>query len=430
MSYERLIHDYLDEGLPEIEQESLFNELAKNSELRGEFNKQLKIQKMARENFENISPPLELTNRVFSVAGFSSPYASVPGFRFSYLYALIPLIFLTYGIANYDSLTSFLSGKSDIVEISALSKQELDKSINQKNKSILTLNSLDDNSVNNENVKTTNTFDNSSNVSNLNNSHISKSQKLSRNSSQKVMNYRNNKDMSSISNINKADDLKVLNENNSENSFFSLFPSKLTSNREHISNNSSNNVSNIVVQNFVLSNEPMMTSDYVISPDHTKLSVSVRAINNSSLYKSESFNNIPIANYAVDIAYKLDNNWAIFAEYSRENYYQDFINTTEGGLKYQTKQNPNFMVLTLGTRYTAKDLFNSYKIYPFIQAGLGYTSVGAVAKMMTGLEIRVTYNLSFVPSFDLSSMFYQNKLGTYSSWNNGFSLGLNYNFWE
>ncbi len=428
MSYERLIHDYLDEGLPEVEQETLFNELAKNSEMRSEFNKQLKIQQMARENFENIAPPLELTNRVFSIAGFSSPYAYVQGFRFSYLFALIPLVFLTYGIANYDGIKSYLSGNKGIVESVKLTKQVNGKFASQSRVSVLTSNSLINVALKDEKVNKMDKLNNEANSSN--NKLINKPNSRSINShlESKIKNISN--ENLNTSNVNKSEEIKALNINNNESLFFSLAPSKLSSNIEHKSINSNNIAGNIVVQNFILSNEPIMTSDYIISPDHTRFSFSVRAINNSSLYKSESFNNIPIANYAVDVAYKLDNNWAVFAEYSRENYYQDFKNITEDGLMFQTMQNPNYMVLTLGARYMAKDLFNSYKIYPFIQAGAGYTSVGAVAKMMMGLEIRVTNNLSFVPSFDLSSLVYQNQLGTYSSWNNGFSLGLNYNFWE
>jgi len=52
MTYDRLIHDYLDEGLSDTMQESLFNELANNSELRNEFNKQLKLQQMAKETLK------------------------------------------------------------------------------------------------------------------------------------------------------------------------------------------------------------------------------------------------------------------------------------------------------------------------------------------------------------------------------------------
>ena len=47
MSYDLLIHEYLDTGLDEARQEALFAEIAKNPELRNEFNSQLKLQNIS-----------------------------------------------------------------------------------------------------------------------------------------------------------------------------------------------------------------------------------------------------------------------------------------------------------------------------------------------------------------------------------------------
>src|SRR5690606_12943052 len=101
MTYERLIHDYLDVGLDDNMQASLFNELAINPNLRSEFNKQMKIHLIAKENFDNIAPPADLTNRVFMNAGFSAPFASVPGFKFNYLFGLLPVLLLLFAVSNF-----------------------------------------------------------------------------------------------------------------------------------------------------------------------------------------------------------------------------------------------------------------------------------------------------------------------------------------
>lgn len=62
MTYDRLIHDYLDEGLSDTMQESLFNELANNSELRNEFNKQLKLLHF---NFKLISDLIRICKKYY-----------------------------------------------------------------------------------------------------------------------------------------------------------------------------------------------------------------------------------------------------------------------------------------------------------------------------------------------------------------------------
>lgn len=73
MSYSKLIHEYLDGQTNMVNEDILFAELAKNSDLRIEFNQQVQIQNVAMTDMRTISPPAESTNAVFSALGFTIP---------------------------------------------------------------------------------------------------------------------------------------------------------------------------------------------------------------------------------------------------------------------------------------------------------------------------------------------------------------------
>lgn len=76
MTYDQMIHEYLDTGLNGAEEDALFQALAQDQSLRGEFEQQLSMMKIASNDMNNISPPIESTNAVFSSLGFSIPSGS------------------------------------------------------------------------------------------------------------------------------------------------------------------------------------------------------------------------------------------------------------------------------------------------------------------------------------------------------------------
>lgn len=73
MSYSKLIHEYLDGQTNMVREDVLFAELAKNPDLRIEFNQQVQLQNVAMADMRTISPPAESTNAIFSSLGFSIP---------------------------------------------------------------------------------------------------------------------------------------------------------------------------------------------------------------------------------------------------------------------------------------------------------------------------------------------------------------------
>ncbi len=73
MSYSKLIHEYLDRQLNGANEDALFSELARDPDLRVEFNQQVQIQSVASSDMAMISPPAESTNSIFSSLNFSIP---------------------------------------------------------------------------------------------------------------------------------------------------------------------------------------------------------------------------------------------------------------------------------------------------------------------------------------------------------------------
>lgn len=78
MSYNQMIHEYLDTGLKQPQEDALFQALASDQVLRGDFHQQLSIMKIAANDMNSISPPIEATNAVFSSLGFSIPSGGAP----------------------------------------------------------------------------------------------------------------------------------------------------------------------------------------------------------------------------------------------------------------------------------------------------------------------------------------------------------------
>lgn len=429
MTYDRLIHEYLDEGLSEPMQEQLFGQLSSNAELRNEFNKQMKLHLLAKDDFEDFAPPTELTNRVFTTAGFSAPFASLPGFKVSYLFGLLPILLILFTFTDVnENAHNNLANNSEQIQ---------DKSQTQNNKiAVSTIGSSIIEDVSNSkssNLEATNSNNISNNSgNNLDNNSANKSNFIAGNSNNKRNNSisENNRNGKVTSDSDKKE-ITYLYERNMDfegRPAFIISSSKLKESLVSITkiNQPVININSPSVDNsFVLN-----TGNNSIDDDNTSMALIAKGINNSSLYQNISNYNLPIANYALALVYKFENNWAILAEFSNENYFQEFQNVNSDGINYTTRQNPSLMIISAGLKYTAKDLFNSNLIYPYVQLNAGYTSIGIVSKLVAGLEYRISDKISLMPSYEFSNLAYSNQLGNYFAFNNGFSLGLTYNFNE
>lgn len=433
MIYERLIHEYLDEGLNEEMQQQLFNQLSVDESLRMEFNKQMKLHLLAKEDFETMAPPVELTNKVFQSAGFSVPFASIPGFKISYLFGILPILILLYSITNFDkNIYDFLKFESQI-ESKSLVLSRNDSSEDSNIKIASTLNISKNVSKTNKqgtyinNIKNNNNYNavsgsNSGIDNNINNSskNMSKSNSKSNKSTINLVYKKDNKDITYL----HEKDMDYMGK-----PFHFISSSKIENSLISITKIKKSPVS-VIKNSNVSFEEPIISLYSPIGTDNSLFAISARGINNSSLYKQIGDYNLPTTNYALSLAYKVNPQWFVIVEYSNENFLQEFRNTNSIGINYLTRQNPNLNIFSLGLRYNATEIFKSNLVFPFIQTNIGYADIGAVSRLITGIEYRISENLSLIPAFELSGLIYANQFGNYFSNNNGFSLGLTYNFLE
>lgn len=77
MSNSILIHQYLDEGLNDVEEDLLFKELHENKEFRDEFYTMVKLESIAGQSTSSTIVPLSVTESVFQNIGVSLPSAVI-----------------------------------------------------------------------------------------------------------------------------------------------------------------------------------------------------------------------------------------------------------------------------------------------------------------------------------------------------------------
>ncbi len=97
INYSDLIYKFIDGDISQVEQTILFNHLSENSELQQEFQQAVAIQKAFEFDKMVIGPSLNLTNRLFSKAGFTSSLNTVS--KLSNISNFVkPVLFALFGV--------------------------------------------------------------------------------------------------------------------------------------------------------------------------------------------------------------------------------------------------------------------------------------------------------------------------------------------
>ena len=76
MNYSELIHDFLDGALEQAEEEELLLAVARQSDLREELRQAIALKTAFKTDFQALTPPMHLTNNIFSAMGFTAPGAA------------------------------------------------------------------------------------------------------------------------------------------------------------------------------------------------------------------------------------------------------------------------------------------------------------------------------------------------------------------
>ena len=124
-------------------------------------------------------------------------------------------------------------------------------------------------------------------------------------------------------------------------------------------------------------------------------------------------------NSTVSLFYSIDSNLSVGLELRQENFYQEFEDNDK--LYYQQ---PNFTSYGIAARYNWITLHDKFK--PYTQLSLDKTSVGAVGRIMLGVEYRSASGLTCVLGCEPSALLYGFEGKMFLSPKIGFNLGFGY----
>jgi hypothetical protein len=466
MEYSRMIHDYLDGELDQMQQDILFAELATNQDLRTDFNQQVKLQVVTQSDMALITPPLEATNAIFSSLGFSipseeylknlvgdtvatSPISSIKRFWSKHiaLNIILLLLLLTTGtmlVVNPDFLNSNgdsnqadrssvqdednavktqLSGLSSVPIVSSFADNSTDES---PANSVSGVNMNPGSNSNQRRVNTNNAFS-FNNESNPANSNVigTESELTSNENFQKQKLFSDDELISDASGDNSLTELAYsrINSNLSVHSNVYLNP---VQNRENsfdlfnlygLLNNSGNPFSPFYVDN----------TNWLIQVRSLSLLNPINRINLSQSFDKREevpWNN----NLSFSALYKLNPYWAFGVEVGLEAFTQIFNYRNEDGQNNKYYQNPQLLWYGVTGRFTMPEFLWEDVVYPYAQITVGGTSVGPVVRPQIGLMVQPTGLLRLNAGLEAPYLFYRVSGITYGSGKYGLSFGGSVNF--
>ncbi|MCX7737108.1 MAG: hypothetical protein N2319_10375 [Candidatus Kapabacteria bacterium] len=419
MSYSKLIHDYLDGELNASQQDLLFSELAHNTELRQEFNQQVRLQTLAQSDLPSITPPTDAANAVFAKLGFSIPNSDFannfvnnkptptvllwkstfdflkkrfPTFLTSVLSATITALIFLYFLNNNLLLDNAnLSGPSRMVVSTntnelqtanipnALVTNQLTRNISQDDFEKLFSKALADYFAANPINLNTNAQDSKiaeQNVKSLSNDNL-------------------------IDNFNRNNYLQT-------NTYQNKLPLVVLPNSE----------SNTKNRDFV-------SSENLSSNALDELSLSIRSFTSQSSTKINVPSNANpwFNNMALSIGYNLNKYHSFGLEVGQEQFAQRF-QKTEFDLTSTYEQNPLLFWYGGYYRFSYPDIIFNEKIFPFAQIFGGATSVGPVIKSQLGIQYKPDKRVTFILGGEMTKLLYKLQNNIYNTDKFGITYGI------
>lgn len=414
MTYNKMIHDYLDTGLAQPEEDALFQALASDQALRGDFSQQLSIIKIAANDMNSISPPIETTNAVFSSLGFTIPSNGIspnavasenrrkPGASFFTTASSTGILSLfkdklgtiaSIGIAAVISTMLFMSFKDNLPT-------------NANQSSGITLAQNYNNVPNMNSIPVVSSFEKSKTI--INNSRTTQRKKISTpivDNKQEV--FTNNANVAIVNNQDIA--FNKENNNSNEDKYKNL---KINENGYAI----------VRVKRFDTGtdeiNQLEMPKLQYIEP--TGFSLELRGANNNS--KGTSVNDMQIG---VNFEF-IDNLYAV-GMIGNEHYVVRVSNPISAAesVKYADQSMVSFM---FGLRYAPDELILDGLLTPYIQASGSGLSNGFAGGFETGLMLNINQHYSLLMGYGQQFARYNFEGRLYNTDKSGVNVGIRYSF--
>lgn len=438
MSYNRLIHDYLDGELDQTSEDALFAHLSGNTELRSEFNQQIKLQSLAGMDMKRITVPAELTGAVFSHLGFAAANSSgalmfdtanasgsgLMGFTRRYFGFILLLLFLfsagsSLHLMNENSalkglLGSVTSGKSKIpvmesYETSQNNIAEANSGSEDISQELNALSSED----NQKSIQGDKSYDNSYTNGKLGKTGSAANQ------------FADNMESNDLGNVNNTD----LTSDNSGNRYFVI-----NSNHFNFDFNE-----NSYLRNHGFAGDNSFRRGFTTNSDKEgfvydgtnlsdlnlpKWSIQIRRMNSQTNYPPVTVGN--------ESSFLSDNSFSVWYHYTPKVSFgiETGIEPIAQEFSYNNRnyaQTPNVLWAGLSLRYNPNELLIPYSMNPYGSGTVAFTAMGPLLKLQGGLTFNISNPLSFFVGAEYGMLIYNVGGNLYSSGKIGYTGGININ---
>lgn len=426
MSYNRLIHDYLEGELDQTGEDALFAHLSANSGLRNEFNTQVKLNNLVAMDLNRITVPSDLTGAVFSRLGYANAPSVVAlqddsvGFVKKYSGFLILLLLLfTAGTSIYlymenSNLKGLLGTSSNSTSYPTMESYASDENINS--------NLRDNQSEFSNNLSDVIPSSNSTKNSIANST-------SSRKSGTQKGNFGNNLFVSDNKNISQKDNYLDLKTDSREftNSikFFGSFDNSISPNA-YFSENDYRVNSAISTKSLDYGNEAYIYNpNGLYSLNLPNWSIQLRYLNNQGAYPPYSVNSDEsiFMNNSIGVWYHYTRDISFGVELGNEKFAQEFI---YNNLNYS--QSPSMYWGGISFRYNMPDII-PYTLNPYIVTTAAYSSIGGgIGKAQGGIIFNISEPFSVFVGAEYGVLIYSVSSRLYDSQKLGLTGGININF--
>lgn len=440
MNYPRLIHEYLDGGLASNMEDLLFLELAHNSDLRQEFNSQVKLQFISQNDMNNITPPLASTGAIFSSLGFTMPSTGLPGMQntamkgnaasfsqkaatsFRKIFPNVMTSVLTvaftgivlYFLFDYSFTNRLENLSADIKSNIPVSSSIETPSSNTSESVIGELSALREE------------------ISSL------KKQLLHNNRNNNIFassipaKEQNSNPYSSDNNAGFVSHNTSINDNSDDNVpvYLALQESGYNPNNQYFELFMPQYDAVYTFQGEPITYIPITTEIKIPTgfdefTDNTNWGLEFRGIASSSnpSVKINDASNSMFANSSIGVFYRIAKQHSVGIETGQESFGMSFY-TIEDGNQYLYEQNPMLWWYGAFYRYSATNLGYKQILYPFAQVFAGASSIGPIGKLNIGLEYRPIENISLSIGLETKRLWYVIQDNNYSTNKTGVNYGI------
>lgn len=442
MDKSELLHKFFDGIISASEEHNLFSILSVDSSLRREFKNYLEIEKAAKSDFATMIPSVATTSTLFNKLNVASVplAASIPFWtKYRSIIATNVATFILASAIMFLGLNYFKNTNADTQSQVNYSQNsgnpQASLKVNENQLSNFSNSfSTSASKISNDNLQR-NQVDNpkeihNSNLSNLanqfDNSNSSENSNLLNNSNQ--LNNTHLLTNNSTNTISNTDD-KIENED----SFNIILDKFLTNSQIDLNDENAINQINYKVNN-PLDFENQYSNFELSSPDYTNVGFQFENFTlsfNGADYWSikeptvQESSHPFFSNNSVNLAYNINDNFALGADYRRENFFQEYKGYGKDEKLYLYEQNTNYAAYGITARYNF--LLTNY-LKPFLQTYLGGNKVGPIGRFIVGFEVIPTNHYGFIVSLEGSSLGYFHQDNMYFSNKIGLHYGVVLNF--